>query len=408
MEYLPQQNRRNLGDTVAPETEIVATGKRVIIIGGGDTGADCLGTCHRQKPLSVHQFEIMPKPPDERSPQTPWPFWPMQLRTEGAHEEGGIRDWSIATTRFTGSKDGHVQLLHAIRVGAPPKFDPIADSYFRMEVDLVLIAMGFMGPVRNGMIEQCGVKLDSRGNIATDHNYMSSVPGVFAAGDMRCGPVADSVGHFRRPLKATAGVDTYLRAQALPSITTESTSALQTTTNRFLIACRKQQLPRCYFAEAGVPASRAVAPSSLLTPALPIRSALLHPRAPSPRARSRRPPPNIFSAQFPPVPREQSSPRNPNKHRERRANACTKGAAEDPHHWSDAARSRLALDSARPASPPSRRLPNLPAPAPMPFDSAWRCGSESPPNSASEQNSNVEEPPRATARPSDAVDQTSP
>src|SRR5437764_11900024 len=102
MEFLPQQNKRCLGDTVDPAVEILATGKRVVIIGGGDTGADCLGTCHRQKPLSVHQFEIMPKPPDERSPLTPWPMWPMQLRTEAAHEEGGVRDWSIATTKLTG------------------------------------------------------------------------------------------------------------------------------------------------------------------------------------------------------------------------------------------------------------------------------------------------------------------
>src|SRR5260370_417490 len=111
-EYRPKKNRRNLGDTIEPETEILATGKRVVIIGGGDTGADCLGTCHRQKPLSVHQFEIMPKPPGERSPQTPWPMWPLQLRIEGAHEEGGVRDWSIATVKFTGDENGHVRPLH--------------------------------------------------------------------------------------------------------------------------------------------------------------------------------------------------------------------------------------------------------------------------------------------------------
>jgi glutamate synthase (NADPH/NADH) small chain len=218
MEYLPQQNRRNLGDIIAPEKEILATGKRVVIIGGGDTGADCLGTCHRQKPLSVHQFEIMPKPPDERSPLTPWPLWPMQLRTEGAHEEGGVRDWGIATTKFTGSSSGQVQQLHAARVGPPPKFEPIPGTDFTMEVDLVLIAMGFVGPVRNGMIEQLGVKLDSRGNVATDENCMSSVPGVFAAGDMRRGQslVVWAIAEGR---KAAAGVDAYLRAQALPRIT---------------------------------------------------------------------------------------------------------------------------------------------------------------------------------------------
>jgi glutamate synthase (NADPH/NADH) small chain len=213
MEYLPQQNRRCLGDTVEAETEILATGKRVVIIGGGDTGADCLGTCHRQKPISVYQFEIMPKPSDERSPLTPWPLWPMQLRTEGAHEEGGIRDWSIATTKFTGEAGG-VKQLHAVRVGPPPKFEPIPGSEFTIEADLVLIAMGFLGPVRNGMIEQLGVVLDQRGNVATDQNYMSSVTGVFAAGDMRRGQslVVWAISEGR---KAAAAVDTYLRAAAV-------------------------------------------------------------------------------------------------------------------------------------------------------------------------------------------------
>jgi glutamate synthase (NADPH/NADH) small chain len=214
MDYLPQQNRRCHGDTIARQTddeiEILATGKRVVIIGGGDTGADCLGTSHRQKPLSVHQFEIMPKPPDDRSPSTPWPLWPMQLRTEGAHEEGGIRDWSIATTKFTGSTDGRVQQLHAVRVAPAPKFEPIAGTEFTIEADLVLIAMGFVGPVRNGMIEQLGVKLDPRGNVATDQNNMSSVPGVFAAGDMRRGQslVVWAIAEGR---KTAASIDAYLQ-----------------------------------------------------------------------------------------------------------------------------------------------------------------------------------------------------
>ncbi len=217
MEYLPQQNRRNLGDTIEPEKEILATGKRVVIVGGGDTGADCLGTCHGQKPLSVHQFEIMPKPPDERSPLTPWPLWPTQLRTEGAHEEGGVRDWSIATTKLTGSNSGHVQRLHAVRVGPPPSYEPIPGTEFTMEADLVLIAMGFLGPVRNGMIEQFGVELDARGNVATDQNYMSSVPGVFAAGDMRRGQslVVWAIAEGR---KTAASVDAYLQTKAMPLI----------------------------------------------------------------------------------------------------------------------------------------------------------------------------------------------
>ncbi len=210
MEYLPQQNRRCEGDVLNSASDILATGKRVVIIGGGDTGADCLGTCHRQKPLSVHQFEIMPMPPDERSPQTPWPLWPMQLRVEGAHEEGGIRDWSIATTAFTGDAEGNVKQLHAIRVGPPPKFEPIHGTEFTLDVDLVLIAMGFLGPVRSGMIEQFGVVLDPRGNIATDDNSMTSVPGVFAAGDMRRGQslVVWAISEGR---KAAAAVDCYLK-----------------------------------------------------------------------------------------------------------------------------------------------------------------------------------------------------
>jgi glutamate synthase (NADPH/NADH) small chain len=221
MEFLPQQNRRCLGDTLDPQIEILASGKRVVIIGGGDTGADCLGTCHRQKPISVHQFEIMPKPPDERSPLTPWPLWPLQLRIEGAHEEGGIRDWSLATTKFSGEAGG-VTRLHAVRVGPPPTFEPIPGSDFTMDADLVLIAMGFLGPVRSGMIEQLGVALDARGNVATDQNYMSSVPGIFAAGDMRRGQslVVWAIAEGR---KAAAAVDAYLRTAALqmrPAIST--------------------------------------------------------------------------------------------------------------------------------------------------------------------------------------------
>jgi glutamate synthase (NADPH/NADH) small chain len=212
MEYLPQQNRRCEGDALDSSIEIVASGKRVVIIGGGDTGADCLGTTHRQKPLSVHQFEIMPMPPSERSPQTPWPLWPMQLRTEGAHEEGGVRDWSIATTSFTGDADGNVKQLHAIRVGPPPTFEPVAGSEFTMEAGLVLIAMGFVGPVRDGMIEQLGVVLDPRGNVATDDNSMTSIPGVFAAGDMRRGQslVVWAIAEGR---KAATSVDRYLQGK---------------------------------------------------------------------------------------------------------------------------------------------------------------------------------------------------
>lgn len=185
MDFLPQQNHVCEGDDFPGQ--ILATGKRVVIIGGGDTGADCLGTSHRQKALSVDQFEIMPTPPNERSPLTPWPLWPMQLRTESAHEEGGNRNWSVSTVKFSGDEHGNVKQLHALRVGTPPKFEALPDSEFVMDVDLVLLAMGFLGPVTNGMIEQLGLVLDARGNVATDENYMSSVDGVFAAGDMRRG-----------------------------------------------------------------------------------------------------------------------------------------------------------------------------------------------------------------------------
>jgi glutamate synthase (NADPH/NADH) small chain len=212
MEFLPQQNHRNEGDTVDPSIAILATGKRVLIIGGGDTGADCLGTSHRQDAKSVHQFEIMPKPPELRAASTPWPLWPMQLRTESSHEEGGTRDWSINSIKFTGDENGNVKQLHAVRVGPPPKFEPIAGSEFTLDFDLVLLAMGFLGPVRSGMIESLGLALDNRGNIATT-NYMSSVDGIFAAGDMRRGQslVVWAISEGR---KAAAAVDAYLNAQA--------------------------------------------------------------------------------------------------------------------------------------------------------------------------------------------------
>ena len=212
MEFLPQQNRRCEGDKVPDEGAILATGKRVVIIGGGDTGADCLGTSHRQKALSVHQFELLPEPPKERAPQTPWPLWPMQLRTESSHEEGGTREWAIATTKFTGDEHGNVKQLHTTRVGPPPKFEPIPGTEQTFDADLALLAMGFLGPVRNGMIEQLGVKLDPRGNVAVGEDWMSSVPGVFAAGDMRRGQslVVWAISEGR---KAARAVDLYLMGE---------------------------------------------------------------------------------------------------------------------------------------------------------------------------------------------------
>jgi glutamate synthase (NADPH/NADH) small chain len=207
MEFLPQQNRRIAGDAVPDQ--ILATDKRVVIIGGGDTGADCLGTCHRQKARSVHQFEIMPMPPPERDASTPWPMWPLQLRTESAHEEGGLRDWALGTTRFSGNGKGSVRQLHGIRVGPPPKFEVISGTQIAIDVDLVLLALGFTGPVRQGMLDEFGVDLDARGNIATVGNYMSSVPGIFAAGDMRRGQslVVWAIAEGRSAAKA---IDQYL------------------------------------------------------------------------------------------------------------------------------------------------------------------------------------------------------
>jgi len=217
MEYLPQSNKRCHGDSIDPATEILATDKRVIIIGGGDTGADCLGTVHRQKAASVHQFEIMPMPPSDRAPSTPWPLWPMQLRIEGAHEEGGTRGWSIATTKFTGDANGSVKQLHGIKVGPPPKFEPLPGTEFVMDCDLALLAMGFTGPVRNGMIERLGVQLDSRGNVATGEDHMSSVPGVFAAGDMRRGQslVVWAIAEGR---KAAASIDVFLNKPSIKPV----------------------------------------------------------------------------------------------------------------------------------------------------------------------------------------------
>ncbi len=216
VDYLSQQNRRCEEIGLRGAEEIIATGKRVVIIGGGDTGADCLGTSHRQRAKAVHQFELLPMPPLERSPKTPWPLWPMQLRTESSHEEGGVRDWSISTTTFHGNDAGQVTGLTAVRVGPPPKFEPITGSEFFLECDLVLLAMGFVGPVRSGMLAQLGVKLDQRGNIATDETHMSSVPGVFAAGDMRRGQSL-VVWAIQEGRKAARGIDAYLRANPTAS-----------------------------------------------------------------------------------------------------------------------------------------------------------------------------------------------
>jgi glutamate synthase (NADPH/NADH) small chain len=209
MEFLPQQNHRGAGDMVDPAVSVTAESKDVIIIGGGDTGADCLGTSHRHKAKSVHQFELMQRPPDNRSTNTPWPLWPVMMRTESSHEEGGIREFAISTKEFVDDGKGNVKALRTVRVGPPPTFTEMPNSEQIFPADLVLLAMGFTGPVKPGLITELGVELDNRGNVKTDDSYMSSVPGVFAAGDMRRGQslVVWAIAEGR---KAARGVDQWL------------------------------------------------------------------------------------------------------------------------------------------------------------------------------------------------------
>jgi glutamate synthase (NADPH) small chain len=210
MDYLIQQNKRVSGDTV-PGEPISAKGKRVVIIGGGDTGSDCLGTAHRQGCVTAHQFELLPEPPPRRAESTPWPVWPMQLRTSHAHEEGCDRDWSISTTKFSG-KNGQVTKLHAIRV----KFEhgkviPVPGSEVEMDVDLVLLAMGFVGPVKSGLLDSLGLQYDQRGNVTVDEHFMTNMDGVFATGDTKRG-ASLIVWAIAEGRKAAAGVHHYLQA----------------------------------------------------------------------------------------------------------------------------------------------------------------------------------------------------
>jgi glutamate synthase (NADPH/NADH) small chain len=187
MDYLTQQNKRGAGDRFTGTEEISAAGKRVVIIGGGDTGADCLGTAHRQKAESVHQLQIHAMPPEDRHHTTPWPLWPLQLRIEAAHEEGGAREWSVLTTHFSGDEAGNVKKLHCVRVGPKPALERMLGSEFYLDADLVLVAIGFSGPVRKGLLEQLPLEIDSRGNVRTDATYMTAIPGMFSAGDARRG-----------------------------------------------------------------------------------------------------------------------------------------------------------------------------------------------------------------------------
>jgi glutamate synthase (NADPH) small chain len=185
MQYLPQANRAVAGDRV--EGQILATDKHVIIIGGGDTGADCLGTATRQGAKSIRQFMIHQRPPDQRAETTPWPLWPVMYREEPAHEENGVREFAVATTSFSGDEAGHVRKLHGVRVGPSPRFEPVEGSEFAFDADLVLIAIGFQGVIRQGLMEKAGARLDARGNVVTDAQYRTSLENVFAAGDAKRG-----------------------------------------------------------------------------------------------------------------------------------------------------------------------------------------------------------------------------
>ncbi|MCH9723230.1 MAG: glutamate synthase subunit beta [Actinomycetia bacterium] len=220
MEYLPWANRATHGDPVLDadgEPPITARGKRVIIIGGGDTGADCLGTAHRQGAAEVHQFEIMPRPPEHRADSTPWPTYPLMFRVSSAHEEGGERVFSVNTERFLGSEGAVTGLRAHEVVMSGGRFEKVEGSDFELEADLVLLAMGFVGPEKPGLLTDLGVELTDRGNVCRSDDYETSVPGVFVAGDMGRGQslIVWAIAEGRA---AAAGVDRYLMGHtALPA-----------------------------------------------------------------------------------------------------------------------------------------------------------------------------------------------
>ena len=214
MEYLTQQNRALAGKTVSAAERITAKGKRVVILGGGDTGADCLGTAHRQGAKEVLQFEILPEPPPMRQVDNPWPEWPLVLRLSAAHEEGGLRDYSISTKAFSGSS-GSVEKLHAVRVEWDREetgrlaMKEAPSSELEVETGLVLLALGFLHPEHDGLLANLGVKLDPRGNVAVGGNMMTSEPGIFAAGDMVRG-ASLVVWAIAQGRDAARGADEYL------------------------------------------------------------------------------------------------------------------------------------------------------------------------------------------------------
>lgn len=218
MDYLSLQNKRCEGDPIDDGRFISAKGKHVIIIGGGDTGADCLGTANRQGAASVHQLEIMPKPPLNRASNNPWPEWPQIYRVASAHEEGVERVYSVSTKRFIDNGKGQVKELELVKVemkntDGRVSFQEIPGSEFRLPCDLTLLAMGFSGPEKDGMLDQFGVKLTERGNVARDKNWMTSVGGVFTAGDMQRGQslIVWAIAEGR---SAARGIDIYLMGQS--------------------------------------------------------------------------------------------------------------------------------------------------------------------------------------------------
>ena len=230
MEFLPDANRVQFGDM--PDHPRSAAGRRVIIIGGGDTGADCLGTVHRQGAASVHQFEIMPRPPDQRPESDPWPTWPLIYRTSSAHEEGGVREYAINTERFADDGAGRVAALHTHRVeqvfaNGRMSFEKIPDTEREYPADLVLLALGFTGPERSPLLEQLGVELDERGNVARNDSWSANVPGVFVAGDMGRGQslIVWAIAEGR---SAAAAADEYLMGDTLlPSPVSPADAPLQ-------------------------------------------------------------------------------------------------------------------------------------------------------------------------------------
>ena len=214
MDHLTLQNKRCEGDDVTESEFIDAKGKHVIIIGGGDTGADCLGTANRQGAASVHQLEIMPRPPSSRATDNPWPLWPQIYRVSSAHEEGVERVYSVSTKRFIDDGNGNVKELELIKVEMKNidgriSFAEMPGTEFRFPCDLALLAMGFTGPEKPGMLEQLGVNITERGNVGRDKDWMTSVPGVFTAGDMQRGQslIVWAIAEGR---SAARGIDKYL------------------------------------------------------------------------------------------------------------------------------------------------------------------------------------------------------